>query len=137
MLTVTKKIEKLGELPQANMFDNLPDFTGVVHRRENNSLSEEHLNANRRKFTGDCAIVLSLLHKAVKLTTYSALVQWQVSSLPRRILDLKEAGIDVDDDWQMSPDKKVTRNKVWFLPGNRKSFFEKGWIANEYKNLKK
>lgn len=131
-----KKIEGFGALPQNNLFDNIPDFTGVVHRRENNSSSEKHLNDNRRKFTGDCAIVLSLLHKGMKLTTYSALVQWQVSSLPRRILDLKEAGIDIEDDWQMSPDKKVTRNKVWFLPANRKSFFEKGWIANEIKKVK-
>lgn len=111
-----KKISGLGGLPQANIFDNIPDFTSVVHVRENNSSSEAHLNANRRKFTGDCAIVLSLLQKGNVITTKSIYMQWDVSSLPRRIKDLRDEGrVHIDDQPVLNEDGKTTRNLMWFM----------------------
>lgn len=92
------------------------DYTKVIHVRENNQLSEEHLNANRRKFTGDCAIVYSLLQKGMVISTKSIYIQWDVSSLPRRIKDLRdEGGVHIDDQYQFDDDGKATRNKIWFI----------------------
>lgn len=46
------KIEGLGELPQSNMFDELPDFTRVIHNRENNQKSQGILDE------GSCPVFL-------------------------------------------------------------------------------
>lgn len=110
-----KKVAGLGGLPQANIFDPIPDFTKIVHVRENNSTSEAHLNENRRKFTGDCAIVLSLLQKGHVISTKSVYMQWNVSSLPRRIKDLRdEGGIHIDEQSITGKGGK-SRNKIWFM----------------------
>ena len=115
-----KKLTGLGGLPQANIFDAIPDFTATVHVRENNPKSEAHLNANRRKFTGDCATVYSLLQKGQVITTKSVYMQYDVSSLPRRFKDLRDGVTIVGKshiDEQMVYDDKGnnTQNKMWFM----------------------
>ena len=68
-----------------------------THDKENNHQSEQHLYANRVHFTEQCEKVLGLLRSGIKLTVLGAANDWQVMSLPRRILDLKEKGIDIKD----------------------------------------
>lgn len=115
-MSVTKKIQGLGRLPQANIFSEIPDFTRAVHVRENRPENENHLNANRQKFTGQCAIVLSLLQKGVVLSSYSAMVQHHVGHLARRIKDLKDNfGISIQDQFEYEDDGRATRNKLWFM----------------------
>jgi hypothetical protein len=71
------------------------DFTTVVHRRENNAASEANLERNRFHFTGQCAVIKSLLEKGIRLTTALALIEYHIGHLPRRIKDLKDAGFPV------------------------------------------
>jgi len=78
------------------------DFT---HREENNHDSRRHLEENRERFSAQCQQVYDLLSSGVRLTVLSAITEYGISSLPRRILDLKEyfreEGIDVEikDAW--------------------------------------
>lgn len=78
------------------------DFT---HRQENNYQSRKHLEENRERFSAQCEKVYDLLKSGVRLTVLSAITEYGISSLPRRILDLKEhfkrEGIDVEikDAW--------------------------------------
>jgi len=111
-----KKVIGLGGLPQGNIFEAIPDFTKVVHVRENKPENEAHLNDNRQKFTGQCAIVLSLLQKGLVLSSYSAMTQYHIGHLARRIKDLKDShGIEIEDQYEYDKDGKVTRNKIWFI----------------------
>jgi len=79
------------------------DFT--PHHRENNHASRVHIEENRDKFSRQCQQVYALLRSGVRLTVLSAITEYGISSLPRRILDLKEhfrrEGIDVEikDCW--------------------------------------
>jgi hypothetical protein len=93
-----------------------PDYTKVIHVRENSSGNESHLNANRQKFTGQAAIILSLFQKGIKLTSRSAMLQYGIGHLARRIKDLRDNGkIHIDEEWEVDKDGKTTRNKVWFI----------------------
>ena len=86
------------------------DWTTVVHVRENNPVSEAHLDANRFKFTGQCAVVFSLLQKGKHLTCKSAMNDHGIGHLPRRIADLKAAGANVQDAWLTdSQGKKICK----------------------------
>jgi hypothetical protein len=78
------------------------DFT---HREENNYQSRKHLEENRERFSAQCRQVYDLLKSGVRLTVLSAITEYGISSLPRRILDLKEAGIEIKDRWMQEDGK--------------------------------
>jgi len=92
------------------------DFT---HREENNHDSRKHLEENRERFSAQCEKVYSLLRSGIHLTVLSAITEYGISSLPRRILDLKEhfkrEGIDVEikDRWVKTDGKE--RWKEYFI----------------------
>lgn len=69
-----------------------------IHDRENNSESDQHLKENSKKFSAQCLKVLQLFLDGKRLTVLSA-YGYGISSLPRRVLDIKENGISVDDKW--------------------------------------
>ncbi len=69
-----------------------------LHSRENNSHSQAILEENYERLNAKCQLTLDLLRKGVRLTVRSALLDYGISSLPRRILDLKEKGIDVKSE---------------------------------------
>lgn len=70
------------------------DFT---NRLENNQESQQILEANKDKINGQCEKVLKLLKEGHHLTVRDAIVYHNISSLPRRIKDLKEHGINIKD----------------------------------------
>jgi hypothetical protein len=84
-----------------------------VHSRENNRESEDFLNENRESFSANCEKVLALLKSGVRLTVKDAIVNHGVSSLPRRILDLKQAGIEIKDAWISVEGKRGF--KEWYI----------------------
>jgi hypothetical protein len=92
------------------------DFT---HREENNYQSRKHLEENRERFSAQCKQVYDLLLSGVRLTVLSAITEYGISSLPRRILDLKEhfrrEGIDVEikDCWVKTDSKE--RYKEYYI----------------------
>lgn len=89
---------------QLNIFDQM------VHLRENNPQSEENLASNYEKFSGQCKRVFEMLMNGYRLTTETALVNHRIFSLPRRLLDLKKAGVRITDEW-----RKDEGFKIWFM----------------------
>jgi hypothetical protein len=71
-----------------------------VHQSENNSESQLNLFENMAHFSEQCLTVLKLLKQGKRLTVRDALIEYDIHSLPRRILDLKENGIPVKDSWK-------------------------------------
>lgn len=119
---MTNKAPGLGGLPQGNMFSEIPDFTKIVHTRENTVENEAHLNANRFHFTGQAAVVLSLLMRGVVLNTSLALTHYHIGDLRRRIKDIKdyykehpEGATEIDEMFMYDKDGKRTRFKIWFI----------------------
>jgi hypothetical protein len=99
-------------------------FFHPVHLKENNSESQNHLEANRNKFSTQCDYVLYLLSIGVKLTSYSAMTEYRIGHLARRIKDLKDSGRDIakgfiiEDEFEKDMDGVKTRNKVWYAGSN-------------------
>lgn len=85
-----------------------------IHQKENNQESQQHLEENKDHFSAQCLKVLEILQQGKRLTVKSAMNQYEIWSLPRRILDLKEKGIDIHDEWILDKDGK-TKIKQWFL----------------------
>ncbi len=81
--------------------DSAPQKVGrmVLHKVENNKESQKHLEENEIRFTEQCLKVLKLLVQGHRLTVKSAMVDYNINSLPRRIKDLKENGIVISDFW--------------------------------------
>lgn len=92
------------------MYQGQIDFSNVIHSNENNSESEQILEANRERIAGQCKRVLELLQAGHRLTVYGAMVDHGISSLPRRVLDLKrKLGIEIKTE------VIENRYKVYFL----------------------
>ncbi len=87
------------------------DFS--CHRNENNHDSRRHLEENREHFSAQCQQVYSLLSSGIHLTVFRAMTEYGISSLPRRILDLKESGIEIKDAWVKTDSKE--RWKEYFI----------------------
>lgn len=83
------------------------------HRQENNYQSRRHLEENREKFSAQCQQVHDLLQSGIRLTVLSAITEYGISSLPRRILDLKEEGVEVRDRWIEIEGKRS--HKEWYM----------------------
>jgi hypothetical protein len=69
-----------------------------VHVIENNALSQAFLDANRFKFNTKCKEVFQRLIEGERMTVLEA-ANTGISSLPRRIKDLREFGIRISDNW--------------------------------------
>ena len=72
-------------------------ITFPVHSRENNARSQAHLDSNRKRFSNQCQLVYDWLMTGKTLTRKEAMNLLDIRHLPRRIADLREAGIDVKD----------------------------------------
>lgn len=94
------------------------DYTKVLHTHENNPESEAHLKSNRYHFTGQCAVLYSLLQKGMSVTTGQALRQLNIGDLRARIRDLRKAGIPIEDKWWTDASGKKTRYKEYFISTN-------------------
>jgi hypothetical protein len=118
----SKKVTGLGSLPQGDMFDDIPDYTKILHRHENNPESQKHLEENEQKFVGQCAIVISLLEKGIVLSTYTAITNYRIGHLARRIKDIRDSDSykkgavkKIEDQYEYDSQGKITRNKIWFM----------------------
>lgn len=67
------------------------DFTKPIYRRENNSISQAVLDMNETHFRGQCKIIMEAFLRGEKLTTTSALLNYKIGDLRRRIKDLKDS----------------------------------------------
>lgn len=96
-----------------------------VHKRENNPISQAHLEEHREKFTRDCFEVLKQLINGTRLTYKYAIDTGLSGDIRARIRDLRKVyGIPVSDEWveseggrrfkeyYMTPEDKIEGLKV-------------------------
>lgn len=87
-----------------------------VHSRDNNSDSQNHLEANEQHFNAQCKKILALLRKGEVLTQRRGMIEFDIGDTRRRISELREGGIVISDEWILDDDGKVTKCKKWFIP---------------------
>ena len=87
-----------------------------IHRVENNKESQQHFDKNKEKFRGKCLELLERLLTGERLTVLHA-ANTGISSLPRRIKDLKDIlkpyGITIKDDEWITVGKSEV--KIYYL----------------------
>lgn len=75
------------------------DFDNLFHV-ENNRESQKHFEHNKDKFSKQCKIVYEALLRGEKLTTTTALIQYGIGDLRRRVKDLKDIwGVPVESQF--------------------------------------
>jgi len=68
------------------------------NRVENNQESNAILQENKKRINRRCQEVLNILKTGERLTVISAVKKYDITSLPRRIKDLRDmAGIEIKD----------------------------------------
>lgn len=80
-----------------------------IHLTENNPFSQGQLEERRDHLTNNCQRVYELLKQGQHLNTKEVLIQHDISSLPRRILDLKNSGVKIEKYFD---DKGMYRYKL-------------------------
>lgn len=88
------------------------DFT---HGVENNPESEENYVMNLDRFNNQCRTVLEELLTGRRMNVRDALMGLGIGHLPRRIADLREAGIPVNDEFPKLHDGRKGRFKEYWL----------------------
>lgn len=85
------------------------DFTFYTHN-ENNVESQQIFQENKKNLGGQCKIVYEALLRGEKLTTASALIQYGIGDLRRRVKDLK-------DIWKIPVESRLidSRYKEYYL----------------------
>ena len=82
-----------------NQYQPELDFT---HARENNTASQQTLDKERSRLSSQVIYVLKMLAHGKRLQVRSALIEHDISHLPRRILDIEE---------KISPKLRAERDK--------------------------
>jgi len=91
------------------------DWTQAERHQENTAANQLHHDSNFYHFTGQDAVVLSLLEKGKKLTTTTALIEYRIGDLRRRIKTLKDAGVNITADFATDENGNKTRFKIYSL----------------------
>lgn len=88
-----------------------------THYKENNPDSERHLHENELRFSNQCKKVLSLLRQGVVLTTRSAMIDYDIGDVHRRIGELRDENKieGIVDEW-VERENGVSGHKKWFMP---------------------
>lgn len=69
-----------------------------THENENNKESQANLDKNRKRFNAKCKIVFDRLMAGEELTVLQC-ANDGIASLPRRIKDIREKGVEISDYW--------------------------------------
>jgi len=67
-------------------------------RKENNSESTQILRDNVKHFSRQCIVLKEAFERGERLTTVDALLKYKIGHLPRRIKDLRDAGVNIKDE---------------------------------------
>ena len=87
------------------------DFSHSHNNRESELFFEENLE----KFSDQCKKVYKLMKSEIRLSVKEAMVKYDISSLPRRVKDLKEDGVPVKDEWVKDRETGKRLYKEYFL----------------------
>jgi hypothetical protein len=72
------------------------DWSGISLHPENNKESEEILEANKDHLNTQCKMVKSILESGYRLTVRSAMINYGIGDLRRRVKDLRDYhGMDI------------------------------------------
>lgn len=77
----------------------------MIHERENNDISEQHLKDNGKKFSRHCNIVLGLLYKGMRLTARQLEREYNIDG--RRLRDIYANRKECKREWRKSADGKT------------------------------
>lgn len=95
----------------------------IGHIAENNSASQNHYDKNFDKFSEQCKYLFKLLMNGNKITVKEAILNHNINSLPRRMMDLKENLVQISYEWVYH--ESDTKYKVWFMNDENKIFNQK------------
>lgn len=87
-----------------------------THYKENNQDSENHLHQNETHFKKQTKKVLELLQKGIVLTSRSAMIDYNIGDVHRRIGELREENKieGIVDEWVREEGK--SKYKKWYMP---------------------
>ena len=117
-----KEVEEIGKRWSDEAREKLTDweidmskmeFKVIIepHKIENNEESQQHLNSKRKVFGGQNKAVYDFLMAGHAITVAGAINGCiggkKISSLPRRLADLREAGYKHSDVWNEARTEKV------------------------------
>jgi hypothetical protein len=80
------------------MLQQLPiDWNNVVHQKENNSHSEQILFDQYERLNHNCKIIYDALKRGERLTGRDIVSRFGMLEYRRRIADLRDAGIEIQE----------------------------------------
>lgn len=91
------------------MYQTTLDFTNIVHTKENNPHSEGILFDQYERLSKNCKTLYDALKRGEKLTGWIIMTRYGMAEYRRRIKDLRDAGLVIQE-------KKLSNGcKEWFL----------------------
>lgn len=102
---------------QPDLFSQITVPFQAVHERENNPVSQAHLEKFKGKFNGDCFKIFCELVKGRELTVAIAFTEGLSTCFPRRIKDLRDKfGVFISDKWD-----STNTYKIWYMTSDDKA----------------
>lgn len=98
-------------------------MTDLFSHIENNVASQQHFEENKVHFSKQCEYLYNLLMRGESITVHSGVLDHGINSVPRRILDLRNAGIKISDTFLSNEDRP--KFKSWFMSQEDKAHNEK------------
>lgn len=90
--------------------------TEILHQRENNEVSENHLKDNGKKFQKHCVELLRLMYKGYRLNARQ--VERDFNYDGRRLRDIFQHRSECKRDWKKDKDGKNLFMEYWLdIPG--------------------
>jgi hypothetical protein len=71
----------------------------IIFSKQNSASNQAILEANKSHLSNQCRIILEAMLKGERLTTASALLKYGIGDLRRRVKDLRDNGIPVEDEF--------------------------------------
>lgn len=85
----------------------------MLHQKENDTKTQEHLNENFEKFSNHCKIVMSLLYSGKRLTSRCLEAEYGIDG--RRLRDVFHARPDIVKKRWVKDDTGKTRFVEYFI----------------------
>ena len=83
----------------------------MLHERENNEVSEQHLKDNGHKFSRHCNFVLTLMYQGMRLTARQLEREYNIDG--RRLRDIFANRKECMRAWRRSSDGKTEEMEYW------------------------
>lgn len=83
----------------------------IIHERESNEVSEQHLKDNGKKFSRHCNIILSLMYKGHRFTARQLEREYNFDG--RRLRDIYANRKECKRDWRKDAEGKNSEMEYW------------------------